>query len=57
MPIEWAVKDNYDPKEMGNNKQRIRRRRNPSSCSYITVEKERNLWYNKNNESMFRSGR
>ena len=31
MPIEWAVKDNYAPKEMGSNKQRkgggeIRRR-------------------------------
>ena len=39
MPIEWAVKDNYAPKEMGSNKQRIRRRRNPSPCSYNTVEK------------------
>ena len=47
MPVEWAVKDNYAPKEMGSNKQRIRRRRNPSPCSYYAVEKERNLWYNK----------
>ena len=47
MPIEWAVKDNYAPKEMGSNKQRIRRRRNPSPCSYNMVEKGRILWYNK----------
>ena len=46
MPIEWAVKDNYAPKEMGSNKQRIRRRRNPSPCSYYAVEKGRILWYN-----------
>ena len=34
------------PKEMGSNKQRIRRRRNTPLCSYITVEKGLILWYN-----------
>ena len=46
----WHVKDTA-PKEMGSNKQRIRRRRNPSPCSYITVEKGRKLWYNKRSKS------
>ena len=34
------------PQIIGSNKRRIRRRRNPSPCSYITVEKGRILWYN-----------
>ena len=33
-------KSNYAPKEMGSNKQRIRRRRNPPPCSQIWLKNE-----------------
>ena len=40
MPIEWAMKEDTAPKQTESNKQRPRRRRNPSPWSHYTVEKD-----------------
>ena len=46
MPIECAVKSESAPKEMGSNKQRIKRQRNPPPYLHNMVEKGRIMWYN-----------